>query len=88
MTAEHSAGQPPASHRPPLLQIRAGFDQLLDGTARYYAWVASRLESDSLDPAARQRLEDAQIRATELIEVLESVTFDRIRWLERAGVTS
>jgi hypothetical protein len=88
MTAEHPAGQPAADHRPPLQGIREAFDQLLDGAARYYTWAASQLESDSLDPAARQRLEDAQMRATELIEVLESVTFDRVRWLEQAAVTS
>jgi hypothetical protein len=73
---------------PALNSIQDGFDQLLGGAAAYYARVEERLASEEPDTAQRAQLEDALMRATQLIEVLESVTYDRIRWLARADVTA
>jgi hypothetical protein len=65
----------------PLEQIRASFDQLLAGTGAYYEQLRRELERPGLDPARQDRIRDALGRATELVEVLESVTFDRVRRL-------
>jgi hypothetical protein len=69
-----------------LERIRISFDQLLAGTGAYYQELERMLEHPDLDEAVRDQVGEALARTTQLVEVLESVTFDRIRWLAEIGV--
>lgn len=65
----------------PGADIHAGFDQLLAATGAYYQRIEEGLAQPDLSDAVRDRLLDARGRATQLVEVLESITYDRVRWL-------
>ncbi len=58
-------------------QIRADYDRLLGGCEELYRSIESKDIPQAPDGSADDRL----VRVTELIEILESVTFDRIRRL-------
>jgi predicted methyltransferase len=57
-------------------EIRADFDRLLAGCERHYRALEAAL-AQTQGPASDE-LRDAMRRATELIEVLESVAYDRM----------
>jgi len=65
----------------PLGPVQASFGQLLAEAGAYHEHLQAELNRPGLDPAGRDRIRDALRYATELVEILESVTFDRIRRL-------
>lgn len=65
----------------PLQEIRACYDRLLSGTGDYHEQLRRQWERPDLDAAGRERVGAALACSTQLIEVLESVTFDRIQLL-------
>ena len=66
-----------------LEEIRASHGRLLAGTGAYHEQLRRELERPDLGPADRHRVLDALTCTTQLVEVLESVTSDRIHWLTR-----
>jgi hypothetical protein len=64
-----------------LADIRASYDRLLAGTGDYHEQLRQQLERPDLDAVGRERAVEALTCATQLVEVLESVTFDRIQRL-------
>jgi hypothetical protein len=65
----------------PLGLVQASFGQLLAEVGAYHAHLQRELNRPDLDAAGRERICDALGYATELVEILESVAFDRIRCL-------
>jgi flagellar biosynthesis/type III secretory pathway ATPase len=68
----------------PLRQIVASYGQLLAATGAYYERLQRQLDHPDLSPASRDEIQEALTGATQLIEVLETVTFDRIQRLTSA----
>ena len=66
-------------------EIQAQFDELLSRCERYYRGLKQELAAVDEQPDGEGRpraaVETALLRATELIEVLESVTYDRLHRL-------
>ena len=65
----------------PLGPVQVSFGQLLAEVGSYHAHLQRELNRPGLEAAGRDRIRDALGYATELVEILESATFDRIRRL-------
>jgi hypothetical protein len=68
----------------PLGQITASYGQLLAATGAYYDQLQGHLDHPDLSAARRDEIQEALTSATQLIDVLETATFDRIQRLTSA----